>query len=58
VTRKRLIAISLLVAGCSTEAVRTPEQAKDIALSSPCAKAEVNLSPGEKMPAEWAVERG
>ena len=50
-------AAALLVAGCSTTAVRTPEQAKDIALASECARAEITLDPNEKMPTEWVAER-
>lgn len=55
--RKALIAVSLLVAGCATQAVRTPEQAKAIALSSRCAKAEVALDANETVLTEWLVER-
>jgi hypothetical protein len=55
--RKGLIAISLLVAGCATDVVRTPEQAKAIALASGCASAAVALDPDETMPTEWLVER-
>jgi hypothetical protein len=54
---KGVVAISLLVAGCATEAVRTPQQAKNIALSSPCAKLKVVLDPNETMPTEWLAER-
>lgn len=55
--RKGLIAVSLLGAGCATQAVGTPEQARTIALSSVCAKAQVALDPDEKMLTEWHVER-
>jgi hypothetical protein len=54
---KGVVAIGLLVAGCATEAVRTPQQAKNIALSSVCAKAQVALDPNETMPTEWLAER-
>jgi hypothetical protein len=57
VKRNGVIALGLLVAGCATEAVRTPQQAKDIALSSVCAKAQNKLDPGEKMPTEWVALR-
>ena len=52
-----IIAACLLVAGCASEVVRTPEQAKAIALSSGCAKAEVALDVHETMPTEWLAER-
>jgi hypothetical protein len=55
--RKGHIALSLLVAGCATGAVRTPEQAKAIALSSVCAQRQVNLAPHETMPTGWVAER-
>jgi hypothetical protein len=55
--RQGLIALSLLVAGCATEAVRTPEQAKDIAGSSACMKRQPVLAPDETMPTEWLAER-
>ena len=54
---KWAVAISLVVAGCATEAVRTPGQAKDIALSSVCAHREANLLPNETPPTEWVAER-
>lgn len=54
---KGVIALGLLVAGCASEAVRTPQQAKDIALSSVCAKPQVKLDPDEKMPTQWVVAR-
>jgi hypothetical protein len=57
VKRKGLIALSFFVAGCATQAVRTPQQAKTIALSSVCAKLEVVLDAGETMPTEWLAER-
>jgi hypothetical protein len=52
-----IIALSLLVAGCATETVRTPEQAKGIALASVCAKRQVILATNETMPTEWVAER-
>jgi len=55
--RKGLIALGLLVAGCASEAVRTPEQARSIALSSVCAKGEIVLDPNETAPTEWLAER-
>jgi hypothetical protein len=55
--RNGLIALSLLIAGCSTQGVRTPEQARVIALSSPCAKLKPSWAPNEEMPAEWLAER-
>ncbi len=47
----------LFLAGCATGAVRTPEQAKDIARSSACMKREPVLAPNEQMPTEWLAER-
>ena len=55
--RKGIIAVSLLVAGCATDAVRTPEQAKTIALSTICAQYDPVLAPGEEMPTDWRAER-
>jgi hypothetical protein len=57
VNRKGIVALSLLAAGCATEAVRTPQQAKAIALSSVCARLQVVLDAGETMPTEWRAER-
>jgi len=51
------VVLVLLLAGCASEAVRTPERAKDIALSSVCAKRQVKLDPGETMPTAWLAER-
>jgi len=56
-TRQPLIALSLLVAGCAGEAVRTPGQARDIALSSVCAQRQVTLVSNETMPTQWVAER-
>ena len=55
--RTGLITLSLLVAGCATRGVRTPEQAKAIALSSVCAQRHASLMPNEVMPTEWVAER-
>lgn len=59
--RKKFIAlglpVGLLVSGCAGEAVRTPEQARTIALSSACAKLKPALAPNETMPMEWLAER-
>jgi len=55
--RNLVIALSLLVAGCAGEAVRTPEQAKRIALASPCTKQELVLAPNETRPTDWLAER-
>ena len=55
--RKGAIAVCLLVASCATDAVRTPEQAKAIALSTICAQYDPVLAPGEEMPTEWRAER-
>jgi hypothetical protein len=57
VNHKGLIALSLLVTGCATEAVRTPEQARTIALSSVCATREIKLVAHETMPPGWLAER-
>ena len=56
-TQISAITTALLLAACASEAVRTPLQAKDIALASVCAKAQNKLDDGEKMPTEWVVER-
>ena len=55
--RPGVIALGFLVAGCAGEAVRTPDQAKTIALSSACAKFEPVLAQNETMPTEWLAER-
>jgi|SRR5579859_2454149 len=55
--RRGLLILTLLVSGCATEAVRTPDQAKDIARSSACMKREPVLAPNEQMPTEWLAER-
>lgn len=55
--RACLIAATLLVAGCTTQMVRTPEQAKAIALSTVCAQVDPVLAAGEEMPTQWRAER-
>ena len=55
--RKGLVVLGLLLAGCAGEAVRTPEQAKTIALASPCAKLTPALATNETMPTQWMAER-
>lgn len=57
--RRGLAAALLLLAGCATGRVDTPEQATAIALASPCSKLAVDLDPGEAMPTQWrAAKRG
>ena len=55
--RKTIVACCLLIASCARDAVRSPEQAKAIALSSVCAQAKPLLAPNETMPTEWLAER-
>jgi hypothetical protein len=55
--RQSFIILSLLIAGCATEAVRTPGQARDIAVSSVCAQRQVLLVANETMPTQWVAER-
>ena len=55
--RAGLIALSLLIVGCAMDSVRTPEQAKAIALSSVCAQRLAKPAPKETMPTEWLAER-
>jgi hypothetical protein len=58
--RHGAIAAALLLAGCGTEtlgAVRTPQQAMAVALSSECAAAHANLMPGETKPGAWTAAR-
>jgi hypothetical protein len=47
----------LLLSGCATGDVRSPEQVRTIALSSPCAKMTPILAPGEQASTEWLAER-
>jgi hypothetical protein len=55
---KALAAVALLmVADCATGGVRTLEQARTIALSSPCANPTPVLAPNEQKPTEWLAER-
>jgi hypothetical protein len=51
------VAVAVLLAGCATEAVRTPLQARNIALASVCAKRQALLVTNEAMPTEWVAER-
>lgn len=55
--RNGLIAVGLLVSSCASQAVRTPEQAKAIALSTVCAQMDPVLAPGEEVPTAWRAER-
>jgi hypothetical protein len=51
-----VVASCLLVAGCSTDAIQTSQQAEIVAQSSECAAAQVELMDGEKMPTGWVAE--
>ena len=55
--RKGFIALGLLAGGCAGEAVRTPEQARTIALASSCATMRPALALNETMPTQWLAER-
>jgi hypothetical protein len=55
--RRGFVATLLLLAGCTTSRVGTPEQATAIALASPCSKLAVDLDPGETMPTQWRAAR-
>lgn len=55
--RKLFVAAGFLVTGCASEAVRTPEQATTIALSTVCAQVDPVLAPGEETPTKWRAER-
>ncbi|MBA2589951.1 MAG: hypothetical protein H0U98_15155 [Alphaproteobacteria bacterium] len=55
--RKGLIALCLLAGGCAGEAVRTPDQARTIALPSSCAKLRPVLAPHETPSNQWLAER-
>jgi hypothetical protein len=55
--RRLKFVLLFLLAGCATPSVRTPEQAKAIALSSVCAQRTVILAPNETMPTQWRAER-
>ena len=46
-----------LLAACAGDAVRTPEQAKTIALASVCAQRIANPVANEIVPSEWSAER-
>jgi hypothetical protein len=54
---RTILGLGLLVAGCATEAVRTPEQAESIARSSVCAQREVSPVPNETLPTSWLAKR-
>ena len=49
---RALSAIVIVGAGCATGEVRTPDQAKNIALSSVCVKREPLLAPNEQPPTQ------
>lgn len=55
--RRLKFVLLFLLAGCATDSVRTPDQAKAIALSSVCAQRILILTPTETMPTEWRAER-
>jgi hypothetical protein len=55
--RRLNFVLLFLLAGCATDSVRTPEQAKAVALSSVCAQRTVILAPNETTPTEWRAER-
>ena len=55
--RITLIALSPLIVGCVLQGVRTPEQARTIALASPCAKMKPIWAANEQTPIEWLAER-
>jgi hypothetical protein len=52
-----LTILCLVVAGCASSGVRTPEQARTIALSSPCAQMKPIIAPGEQPVTEWQAEK-
>ena len=47
----------LLLSGCATSGVQSPERARGIALASPCAKMTPILAPNEQAPTQWLAER-
>jgi hypothetical protein len=47
----------LMLAGCATGGVQSPEQARTIALLSPCAQMKPVLAPNEQPPTQWLAER-
>ncbi len=55
--RQLKFSLLFLLAGCATDSVRTPDQARAIALSSVCAQRTVILAPEETMPTKWRAER-
>ena len=52
-----LVALSLLTVGCAMDGVRTPEQARAIALASPCAQMKPIWATNEKIQTKWRAER-
>ena len=54
---RRAIIPILLLSGCATEAVHTPQQARAIGLASVCAETHVKLDPNEELPTNWTVDR-
>jgi hypothetical protein len=52
-----LFLLCLLVTGCTAQGVRTPDQARAIALSSSCATQKPIWAENEQMPAGWMAER-
>lgn len=46
-----------MLAGCATGGVQSPEQARTIALLSPCAQMKPVLAPNEQPPTQWLAER-
>lgn len=52
-----LIALSLLTLGCALDGVRTPDQARAIALASPCARMKPIWAANEQVQSEWRAER-
>jgi hypothetical protein len=54
---RALLALGLLLAGCASQAVSTPDQARAIALASPCARMHPVLSANETLPTAWLAER-
>ena len=52
-----LSAFVVLLTACATDAVRTPGQARTIALASVCAQRIPTALPDETVPTEWSAER-
>jgi hypothetical protein len=55
--RRAIITLALFATSCATGEVRTPEQAKNIALSSVCLKREPVMAPNERKPTGILAER-